>query len=230
MRRSLGSMRIRKRFGGFYIKRYRRRGFARTMLFRLLCVLLCAAIATLSLDAKIRPIIRSMASYQIETHTTMAINNAVMKVMEDSGLGYDDFVLIEKDADMRITAVKSNTSKMNELRAQISTTTAQCISDIEKKQISIPVGTLIGSDVFTGRGPRLKFYVSVSSAVLTDVRNEFEAAGINQTHHRVILDITAKTYAYIPMNRLGVEVKTSVTIAETIIVGVVPELFAELSK
>ncbi|NLA76550.1 MAG: hypothetical protein GX851_01745, partial [Clostridiales bacterium] len=74
MRRSLGSMRRSKRFGGFYIKRYRRRGPGRTMLFRFLCVMLCLAVALVSLDARVRPIIRSMASYQIETHTTIAIN------------------------------------------------------------------------------------------------------------------------------------------------------------
>ncbi|NLA77802.1 MAG: sporulation protein YunB, partial [Clostridiales bacterium] len=159
-----------------------------------------------------------------------AINNAVMQVIKEADYGYDDFVLVEKDAQQRVTAVKSNTSKMNELRARISTRAAGCISEIERKQISIPVGTLMGGDIFTGRGPRIRFYVSVSSAIITNVRNEFEAAGINQTHHRVILDITAKTYAYIPMNRISIEVNTGITIAETVIVGVVPELFAEISK
>lgn len=52
---------------------------------------------------------------------------------------------------------------------------------------------------------------------------EFEHAGINQTRHRVYLIVNTEAKVIVPFNSSNMHVTTYLPVAETIIVGKIPE-------
>jgi hypothetical protein len=82
-------------------------------------------------------------------------------------------------------------------------------------------------DIFTGRGPRLTFVISLSGSASTDIVNEFHTAGINQTRHLMILNVKTKIYIIMQSGNITAETENSIVIAETVIVGKVPEIYSD---
>jgi len=187
-------------------------------------------IIVILIDAKVRPLIRTLAASQASNLATAAINDAINEIMEEDSVTYDDLVTIEHDEKGRVTSVKTDIIKINRLKAAISTRTSQKISQIQNRQIKIPIGSLFGSELLAGRGPRIKLYINLSGNAETQIINKFKSAGINQTIHRITLDITANIYVVLPGANSSTQVKTSVCIAETVIVGVVPDTYANFDN
>ena len=100
------------------------------------------------------------------------------------------------------------------------------IATMDKQEVKIPLGTFSGTEILNGHGPKVSVKVSMSGGVATDFKSEFVAAGINQTKHRLYLDVVTDALALIPGYPVDTTVSTSFLIAETIIVGDVPTLFA----
>lgn len=94
--------------------------------------------------------------------------------------------------------------------------------------VRIPTGTLLNGDLLTGRGPRIPVKISLSGAAATQMSSYFESAGINQTSHRLVMDITVTLYAAIPGNDATTTLETSFIIAETVLVGKVPDTFLDV--
>jgi hypothetical protein len=91
----------------------------------------------------------------------------------------------------------------------------------------IPLGTLLGGDLFYGRGPGVTLKLTLSGNISADLKGSFESAGYNQTRHRMMLDISASVYTFLPGMRATADVKTNVLVAETVIVGTVPAVVAQ---
>ena len=91
------------------------------------------------------------------------------------------------------------------------------------------MGTIIGGDFFRGRGPKFHVKFDLASNILSDITSEFEDAGINQTRHKMMLNLTGNVYVIIPGYNTATQVTTSFCIAETVIVGTVPDNFTTVS-
>ena len=59
----------------------------------------------------------------------------------------------------------------------------------------------------------------------SEFRNQFETAGINQTRHQIILQIDVTISILLPGFTTATNVSSAVTVAETVIVGSVPESY-----
>jgi sporulation protein YunB len=88
------------------------------------------------------------------------------------------------------------------------------------------VGEVLGGVLFSGRGPGIPVKIHAVTDVRTQLKNNFEAAGINQTLHKISLEITAEIDILIPGETLRATVVTEVAVAETIVVGAVPNVYA----
>lgn len=207
-------------------KGYYRTKRQKTIMYRILVSVVAIIIIMLLLDAKMRPLIRMLATSQASNLATVAINDAINEVMEENLVSYDNLVTIEYDDNGQVRSVKTDIIKINRLKAEISTRTSEKISKIQNRQISIPIGSLFGKELLSGRGPRIKLYINLSGNAQTQITNEFESAGINQTIHRIMLDIVADIYVVLPGANSSTQVKTSMCIAETVIVGTVPDTYA----
>lgn len=199
-------------------KEKRRKNFL-LLAFILLCI-------SLIVDLRLRPIIKTVASNKAQTISIHAINEAVLQELDESNTKCSDLVLIEKADDGRIVALTTNSRVINQLKSKISVAIQDRLSQSEINRASIPLGTLLGAEILSGWGPSIPLKISISGSVVTEFTSSFCDAGINQTKHQIYLNIHTKISALIPGYPSDTNVDTNIEIAETIIVGSVPNVYA----
>ncbi len=177
------------------------------------------------LEASIKPVVLSLGEARVRAAATGAINTAISEMTNDTS--YEDLVDVRLDSAGRVSMMLMNTVSMNRLSARTAIAAQRNISDIGAQGLSIPLFTALGSQLLAGRGPTLYLRVVPVGSVTTDFRTEFSSAGINQTRHRVFLCLAAQVRIIIPTGSRQVEIATQVPIAETVIVGEVPNTFLQ---
>lgn len=177
-------------------------------------------------DKQMTPIVNTLALSRAQNLATVIINDTVADMLSREECSFDSLVRTEYDASGRIASLTADSVGMNRLKSLISVSITKAIGEIEESKISIAAGTLTGSTLLTGRGPRIDLNVHISCSCSIEVRNSFAYSGINQTVHKVMLDITTHVYVLSVGENLTAEVFTSIPIAETVIIGQIPEIYA----
>ena len=195
-------------------------------ILHIFCVLLVASLLSLAVfRIKYNESIRNLAETQVRNSTSDLINDAIDKQIETGNVHYDRIVYFEKDLNGRITALKTNMSEVNRLK----TATLNLINDeilaLDASDMGIPLGSLIIPELFSGKGPAIP--VSIISIRNSDASffSSFIEAGINQTLQRIIMDVTVDVSILVLGKTDSFTVSSQVVVAETIIVGQVPETF-----
>jgi len=143
-------------------------------------------------------------------------------------LRYDDLVILEKDNNGHITALKTDMAGINRFRTEISRAVAERMGTLPVPELRIPVGSILGGEALTGRGPGIPFRVVLVGVAGTDFVNDFTSAGINQTRHRIMLTVTCTLSALLPGGPADIIVSEQAIIAETVLIGVVPDTYLNL--
>lgn len=192
--------------------------------------LLCAVTAALSLTVsrRLRPAMREIALYTVNDAVTKTMNDSVSASIGEGQLDYEELVRLEKDGDGNVTALITNMARINSLQTRLTNDYMLHSSDVMKTDLSVPLGTVIGGPLLSGRGPEIPVRVLSVTNSTARFENAFSAAGINQTRHRIVLIMAVDIEVLIPGERLTTRVETSVVIAETVIVGRVPEAYAQI--
>jgi len=187
---------------------------------------LIIAIVVFLVDLKIRPVIKTMSLNNGKIKAVLTIHKAVSD--ELSGGDYSSLVNITSDSEGNIKSVSADTVKVNLLKAKVTSAIQQSLEAQSGYGFSVKLGTLFGNEFFQGRGPNIPMKIALSEYVITDIRSELSDAGINQVRHRMMLDITAHINVFIPGYISSSEVETDFCIAETLVVGEVPENYTEI--
>ncbi len=206
-------------------RRYHPRGHVR---WRAVLIIVLFFVLILITDKQLRPIIQSITTNQARIKSVDTINTAVAKELQENGVSYNDLVTVERSNSGEVLAITTNMVKMNELKAVIIGDVQQQLGENSHTDIGVPVGTLLGSEFLHGYGPKVPFRVTLSGNVSADFKSSFESAGINQTKHQIYLNIHTSVYSFIPGFNTTTDVETNVPVAETIIVGSVPQLVTSL--
>ena len=169
--------------------------------------------------------IRSLAQTQVVNSTSDLINDAVDTQIETGNIQYDRIVYFEKDLDGRITALKTNMSEVNRLKTDILNIINDEILELDTSDIGIPVGSLILPEIMSGRGFAIP--VQVLSIRNSDAAfsSDFSQAGINQTLHQLTMQVSVDVAILVLGRSESFTVSSQVVVAETIIVGQVPDTF-----
>ena len=194
-----------------------------------IALILCGIIlmaATILVVFRLRPLLSQVAVSNTGDAVTKMINDSVTEIMSREHIGYDDLVSLKKDSSGDVTALVTNISKINSLQAEISKRVLEKLYENEAQLIEIPLGNVIGGILFSGRGPDIPVKVVSLSSVYTKFRDNFDAAGINQTRHQIMLDIDVELDILLPGITETVAVYDEIVIAETIVVGEVPSAYA----
>ena len=210
-------------------KRIRSPREKRRFLLRLFWILLLLVAVFLFLDWKMRPIIKKSAMYQAKNAATQAINDAVSAELEELGVTYSSFVTLVKNTQGDIAAIQTDTVTASQINAALLDAVMDRLSDPEYQEIRLPVGTLFGGAFLSGHGPQISFRVIPEGYVESELKSNFQTAGINQTLHQIVLEIKVKVTALIPGYSQTTDVTSSFQIAQTVIVGDVPESFTEVT-
>lgn len=206
--------------GGIAVKRFRVR------FFRLICVILAVVLAILLVFRKrFNGPIRDLAETQVKNSTSDLINDAIDKQIESGNVHYDRIVYFEKDLNGRITALKTNMSEVNRLKTDTLNLINDEILAMDASELGIPLGNLVIPELFSGKGPVIP--VSIISIRNSDASffSTFTEAGINQTLQRIIMDVCVDVSVLVLGRTDSFAVSSQVVVAETVIVGQVPDTF-----
>lgn len=174
------------------------------------------------LEVRVRPTVASIAIVQGKRLCTEAINEAVSEVMNELELSYEKLAETTRAENGSVLEISTNMSNVNKLKTEVSLRIGEKLEDIKSRRIDVPFGTLMGLDLFYMRGPDIPLHITMSGSTETDFISEFESGGINQTVHKLSLTITTDMTVLVPPASENTSVTTTVVIAETVIVGDVP--------
>ena len=197
----------------------------------LLVLFLLAALLALAIVAMthLKPVLTSLATARVSNTVNGIVTAAVNETIYSGGVDYDQLISFEKDNEGKITAVKSNMAEFNRLQASISDDILQRMADVSTTDLSIPIGTLTGSPLLAGRGPCLHVRMQSVGTATARFDNQFSSAGINQTRHRILLDVDVHVSILLPGLTTYTKVSNEISVAETVIVGGVPDTYTYFS-
>lgn len=173
------------------------------------------------------PVLIAYAGKQMEILGIDAVTRAVRQRIADQ-VAYDDLVHIERDADGRVTVMQVNTVALSGILAGVEESVLAALRDVQAASFEIPLGVLLGSQVFAAYGPRVTARALAVGAPEVFFDQSFEAAGINQTRHTVNLVVTARLRVLVPLVSEDTEITTRLPLVETVIIGPVPDHYLNL--
>lgn len=179
-------------------------------------------------DAALRPAVTTLASVQAENEITGIINDAVAATLADQGVAYSDLVTVERDESGKVSLLAVDSVKLNSLRTQILEQVLAEVEGLDAQELGVPLGSLTGFATASDWGPVLPVGVLTAAVPRAEFSNQFAAQGINQTLHQIMLDITVELTLLIPGGRTETSVTAQVCIAETLLVGEVPQTYLGL--
>ena len=200
-----------------------RRSRGISILFLLVALLLFLAAASLYLKDVSTAIAVSDASDAV----TVSINNAIADIMRDGDYSADYFVSFEKSGTGEITAISSNMARINALSAKILDRIVGA-TDTHMLTVNIPVGNLTGVSILMGRGPKVPVKIITMTSSRVEFNNSIVTAGINQTKHQINLEVIVDIDILVPWGTESTQVVTEVLIADTIVVGRVPDTYLSM--
>lgn len=180
------------------------------------------------LEINLRPTIVKVAETKAQLEATKIINNAVYQNI--SNINYQDLIDIHKDNDNRIVLMMPNTVKINRLAANTSLDITEEFDKLKTQGFSVPLGLITGSVLLSNTGPPINIGIVPAGTIDVDVNDEFVEAGINQTKHRIYLNVKTNMQIVVPFIRSNFEVAVQVPVTESIIVGPVPEWYMKFNS
>lgn len=190
-----------------------------------LCVF--AVILFLFLRSRYRDVIEELAHTQVMNTTSDLTNDAIAKQIADGVIQYDRIVYFEKDLDGRITALKTNMSEVNRLKTDILNIINDEILALDTSDIGIPLGSLFLPELLSGKGPAIPVHILSIRNSDANFLSHFSQAGINQTLHQLTMEVSVDVAVLVLGRTKSFTVTSEVVVAETVIVGAVPETYLQ---
>lgn len=202
-----------------------RKNRAALIIFVLAALLIAFSMAAVS---NMRGIVNELAAANATDVIMITVNDIVREKMQSGALDYERLITLERDSGGSIAAIVTNMAAINTLQADITSAIVEKFGESDITNVSVPLGNLLNDTLLSGTGPRLNFNVLSVTNVTTDFRNEFFSAGINQTRHQIVMDVHVGLSVLFAGERVTDDVTVSVNVAETIIIGDVPNTYADL--
>ena len=180
-----------------------------------------------SLRAKLWPVVMRLAETQIRNTTSDLINDAIVEQISEGNIQYDRIVYFEKDLNGRITALKTNMAEVNRLKTDILNLINDQILAQDTDHLGVALGSIILPEFLSGKGPENP--VKILSIRNSDAafKSYFSEAGINQTLQQLTMDVIVDVTILVLGETNDFSVSSQVVVAETVIVGDVPDTYLE---
>lgn len=188
-------------------------------------VLTVTAVLTLLFRMRLAPLAQRLVETQVSNQASAAINDAIAEQIAAGKLNYDDMVTVEKDANGAVTAIRANMERINLLKTGILDCIDEKLDNLSVEKLGVPLGSVLLPELFSGRGPSMPVRVLAVRTSDAAFRNDFSAAGINQTRHSIFIEIQVTVTVLTWAGTDDVRVDATVAAAETVIVGTVPTTY-----
>lgn len=197
----------------------------------LVCLVMCLVVIVSSIlfvEGNLTRVVLSLAQAQARAMAVRILNEAAAELLASGEVTYDVLMHVTADESGRVRLIQANTPEMNRLASRVSLISQEKLQSTRDQVVRIPLGSALGMTLFAGAGPKVEVHILPVGSVHAEFRTDFQTAGINQTRHRVTLLLTAQVQLVIPTGAKTVEVSTQVAMAESIIVGEVPDTFTDV--
>lgn len=206
------------------MKKYAFRVRFRRRIRRFLLAVSLLALLFALMDRNFKPLVFSLAEAKSAALASQVLSGALAEALED-GVAYDDLMNVRMDEQGRVALLSANTMRMNLLADKAGAAALRRLENMSSERVTVPLGAALGMTLFAGKGPGIPISIVPIGSIRTDFATEFEACGINQTRHKVYLKVTASIRIVIPTGAKATDVSANMLVAESIIVGSVPEGF-----
>lgn len=207
------------------MRRLGRRSRKGRLVFLILLFLVADIILFTTFSVRAKPMIKELAVQKTKAVATSAINEAVGDAIKESGIDYDKLMIVDTNSNGTVTAIKSNTIAIDLLKHDITSRVISSVNEINRSNLSIPFGTLLGSQLFNNYGPNFQIRIQPLGNVETKFVNSFTSTGINQTRQQINLDVKVHLTVLIADYAVNTDVSSTFLVADTVIVGEVPDSY-----
>lgn len=191
----------------------------------LLILLLIAVFTVILFRIRYEASIRDLAETKVKNSTSDLINDAIDAQIASGNIQYDRIIYFEKDLDGQITALKTNMIEVNRLKTAILNLINDEILSLDTEELGIPIGSLVLPEIFAGRGPNIPINIISIRNSEGAFTSHFTEAGINQTLQKIVMDVSVDVSVLVLGKTASFTVNSQVVVAETVIVGKVPDTF-----
>lgn len=198
-----------------------------------LCLVLCLVLLTLGvllLERNLTRVVLSLAQAQARAMAVQVLNESASELLSTGQVTYDTLMHVTADESGQVRLIQANTPEMNRLASQVSLLAQSKLLGRGDQAVKVPLGSALGLTLFAGAGPKIRVQILPVGSVHAEFHTDFQTAGINQTRHRVSLTLTAQVQLVIPTGASKISVNTQVAMAESIIVGEVPDTFTDVGE
>jgi len=206
----------------------KRKSVVRIILVVIVVVITLVVLSAYLITYHLRPMVKPIANARAKSIATRAINTAVEEELAKIDIGYDDLVTFVYDEENRVTLLSTDSLMINRLKSQLSVAIVNNVSNLENATISLYLGDIISSELFSKQGPKINIIISPVGYVETDIENSFTSAGINQTRHQLILNVTVTIGIVMQSYTEYTDVSTGIVLGESILLGNVPENYTSI--
>ena len=175
-------------------------------------------------ERAVRPAARIQAEHYARRSASETISAEVSDYLDDNRFTYTDFAAVLYDESGRVVSVEAIPYNINKVQSELTLRINQRFRELDSEVTRIPIGTLSGNYLLSGKGPGLKLRICPAEEVTVRLESEFASAGMNQTTHRISAIITAEVSSSMPIYSFSTKVEFEFLIAETVIIGEVPAL------
>lgn len=176
--------------------------------------------------SQLSPTFIELSKNKIYATVSKIVSETVLQEVNE--IDADSLVLYQYDNEGKITAVNANVVVMNILNSTISRLLTEKLNNIKDLYVKIPIGSIIVGNFFAGEGPLIPLKIHPINTVTTKYRTEFFSTGINQTIHKIFIQVNCSIDVLSWLSTQHEEISIEIPIAETIIIGNVPSTFLEM--
>ena len=199
----------------------------KTVIF--LITLFLATVVVLWGISRFEPVVLSFAEEQFRNRTAKAVALSVAEVMAEENIDYSTLVTLDTDTEGNVTRLSANTPEINLLKSEVSLRTLEKLN-INTKSEKVPLGNLTGILFLTGKGPSFNVRLTDIESLSVETESSFLSQGINQTRHTKTLTLKLRLNIALFTKLKKLEIEDSVVVADTVIVGKVPDGYTAINK
>lgn len=193
-----------------------------------IALLLVSAALFAVIDRRLRPTVIELSTARARSLAVQAINDVVREKVGRS-LRYEDLYAVRTDSRGRAVLMQPNTGEINRVAAEVAQGVGAALSKLPLQRIEIPLGQVLGSQLLAAAGPALVVRMLPVGTVEAKLYDRFEQAGINQTRHKLYLEVKSTVRVVVPLTTVAVDVRSEVPVSESIILGEVPQVYFGMS-
>ncbi len=194
---------------------------------RLILFALSLILTLIMFEIKISPILEEAAQLKAHSLAISTMEKAVLAILDANPdyQNYQNLISMEKDNEGKVAVMIPNTMRLNALVSDVIIAIEEDLNQLNNLQISLPLGVLTGSQLLAGFGPKIDLPFSGLGSPNLMIKDQFEAAGINQTRHRIWLEIESEILITAPFIEQKFNVSTDLLLAESVIIGPIPDTY-----